>query len=1309
MTIAEPAYQSTRTLNRVVCSLALLLIIYASVFSWQFWDEDKTAQLHNLQHIAVLGEEAIDTYFTQLENSMHVLICDIIGMDDRIDINHAFSLVKKFKESRTELDNITFIRADGQILFTAKDPPSPTLPTLAQEPSFLKFLSEQQQCRSLCIGQPLVSFDSNEWIIPIQYSINDKEGKPIYVISASLPTGMLQNYWKHAPFTKKVALGLIRDDGFLVSRHPIPDKLEMHKIYGIPRTGALITYLRQQNFPVQAYVEGTTDLGGPNNLVSFHRLEHFPITLFIAMPISEIRADWWKNVKIPYILTAALLIGGFFIYRLTLRQERNREIERWNASQAQKDLNTFLDGVIENSPISMWISDDKGTLIRANQVLRDRLRVSNDEVIGKYNIFRDEQFEDQGMMPLIREVFEKGNTVRFTAEYDTSLIQDIALKYSTHATIDVTISAVLDSEGNVVNTIFQYLNISAQKQAEAELADSKAFNLAILNAVPVEIAVLDAEGIIISVNEAWRRFALENALEPGKPVSNTEVGDNYLMVCRRAANSGTAHSQVARKAEEGIKAVIDGRLTSFNMEYPCHSLLQKKWFSMQVTQIGSGAVVTHSDITAPMLAEDKLRKLSRAVQQNPVTIMITDLQGKIEFVNPVFTKLTGYTTEEAIGLNPKILTSGQTPPETYAELWSTITVGKMWEGEFHNKSKDGRLFWEHAVISPLLDENGTATHYLAVKEDITEKKSIMEQLSIAKEQADAANRAKSDFLANMSHEIRTPMNGIIGMTGLLLDTNLDHEQRHYADIVRSSGESLLCLINDILDFSKIEAKKLDLETLDFDLFNLLDDFVVTLAVRAHEKGLELLCAVDLDIPTRLQGDPGRLRQILINLVGNAIKFTQHGEIVVCVQLIENNEDDAILRFAVQDTGIGIPKEYLGLIFSDFTQADASIARQYGGTGLGLAISKQLSELMGGEVGVESEVGQGSEFWFTARLKKQPDGGQVETLPPPDFSNVRALIVDDNATNRQILVTQLTSWGMRPAEVPDGTAALEALLQAQEAGDPFRITIIDMHMPGMNGETLGLAVKADVYIADTHMVMLTSMGIKSDFCRLKEIGFDAYLNKPTRRHELKNALSQALSGRGLDQPQSIKTHHSAQDIIKLFAGSKARILLAEDNITNQQVAIGILNKLGLRTDAVANGAEAVTAVKTLPYDLVLMDVQMPVMDGLEATNRIRNYELEITNKAKTGDSPSPFVICNSSFQIPIIAMTAHAMQGDRERFLAAGMTDYISKPVSPQELVDRLEKWLPKIKDEGESIKNEREPGMTHEVKPIVRHIRRERS
>ena len=390
---------------------------------------------------------------------------------------------------------------------------------------------------------------------------------------------------------------------------------------------------------------------------------------------------------------------------------------------------------------------------------------------------------------------------------------------------------------------------------------------------------------------------------------------------------------------------------------------------------------------------------------------------------------------------------------------------------------------------------------------------------------------------------------------------------------------------------------------------------------------------------------------------------------------------------MQDTGIGIPKENIGLIFSDFTQADASITRQYGGTGLGLAISKQLSELMGGEVGVESEVGKGSEFWFTARLRKQPDGGQVETLSPSDLSNnlsnVKALIVDDNATNREILLAQLTSWGMLPAVAPNGPAALETFLKAQDEGSPFQIAIIDMQMPGMNGETLGLTVKSDARLSDTHLVMLTSMGIKTDFRRLREIGFDAYLNKPVLRKELKTALSQVLAKGGAAQSQSVEPHDSTHDIVGLFAGSKARILLAEDNIVNQQVALGILNKLGLRADVVANGAEVIKSMEILPYDLILMDVQMPVMNGVEATRLIREIEEKRVVLSADGNM-SQSVKSN----VPIIAMTAYAIQGDREQFLAAGMNDYVSKPVSPQELAERLRKWLPKNKDEGECIQNE---------------------
>ncbi len=667
------------------------------------------------------------------------------------------------------------------------------------------------------------------------------------------------------------------------------------------------------------------------------------------------------------------------------------------------------------------------------------------------------------------------------------------------------------------------------------------------------------------------------------------------------------------------------------------------------------------DITEQKNTMNDLHKLSQAIRQSSSTVVITDADGKIEYVNPQFEKITGYSADEALGQNPKILKSGVHTPEFYSNMWTTLNSGQEWIGDVCNRKKNGELYWERASIAPVLNEQGKATHYVAVKDDITKRKQMEKELVEARDSAEAASVAKSEFLANMSHEIRTPMNGVIGMTGLLLDTELNEEQRRYADTIRSSGETLLALINDILDFSKIEAGKLELENLDFDLRSMLDDFAAALALRAHEKGLEFICATAPDLPTYLCGDPGRLRQILTNLAGNAVKFTSKGEISVTASLVSENESEVLVRFSVKDTGIGIPADKQSKLFQKFSQADASTTRKYGGTGLGLAISKQLAEIMGGEVGINSEDGHGSEFWFTARLGKQIDQHPVSFQS--DISGAHVLVVDDNATNREIFRTQLKSRGVRVEECSSGPAALAALYNARDSKDTFQVAILDMQMPGMDGVALARAIKSDGTLNNTRLMLMTSLGgQRGDAKRMKDVGFAAYLSKPVRQSDLFNTLAVVLSGTPVDNStQPIITRH----IIREMRRGAVRILLAEDNITNQQVAKGILKKLGfLRVDLVADGAEAVSALEDLPYDLVLMDCHMPEMDGYEATRKIRNPASTVMNH-----------------NIPIIAMTANAMQGDREKCLEAGMNDYVSKPVSPKALADALEKWLPKDPDE----------------------------
>jgi two-component system, sensor histidine kinase and response regulator len=775
---------------------------------------------------------------------------------------------------------------------------------------------------------------------------------------------------------------------------------------------------------------------------------------------------------------------------------------------------------------------------------------------------------------------------------------------------------------------------------------------AALDSAGAGILVVDGCGRIVASN---RRFA-EIWNIPESIVASRS--DSQALAC--ALGQLKSPESFLKKVEE-LYGNPEGD-SDDTLEFKDGRVIRRHSEPLRVGGRSIGRIWEFWDVSEQVRVEEALAQertlLHTLAESLPDYIYAKDTESRFLLVNTAGARMIGSISPAEV--------LGKTDADFYpAELASRYMADerRVWEtGEsLINREEPcvdavtGAAKWLLTTKVPFRDASGKIRGLVGLGRDITAGKIAAEQLRAAKDEAEAASRAKSEFLANMSHEIRTPMNGILGMIGLALDSDLTPEQREYLGMARVSAESLLAVLNDILDLSKIEAGKLELESIDFDLRDNLETAVKTFAIPAHQKGLELTCDIHPDVPARVSGDPTRLREVVMNLVGNGIKFTESGEVVLEAGVDQTGSADegvVALRFAVRDSGIGIPREKQKLVFQAFAQADGSTTRKHGGTGLGLTISARLVELMGGRMWLDSEAGHGSQFHFTAQFGKAWSETQDEDVEEAHLGGFRVLVVDDHATNRRVFLETLRRWEMAPEAVGSGSEALTCLQQAYDLGTPFRLVLADVNMPDTDGFALVEQIRQSRDFAGVAVIMATSATLGEDVERCRHLGIAAHLTKPVRQSDLRAAILVALGRGPSDQPCARLLERSQRERRRGLC-----ILLAEDNLVNQKLATRLLEKAGHMVVVAANGRQALEALESANFDLVLMDVQMPEMDGLDAAAAIRERERRTLE------------------HLPIIAMTAHAMKGDRERCLAAGMDGYIAKPIRPGDLCQAIEQFV----------------------------------
>ena len=915
---------------------------------------------------------------------------------------------------------------------------------------------------------------------------------------------------------------------------------------------------------------------------------------------------------------------------LTAETEKRRQVEA-----AQGRLAALLAG----TPNLVTIATADGRMIYANRSGRLMLGFSEAEDITRFT------FAD--LFPAeVQAVIEDPACPEFASGEVWKGQSTFVRQDGSELQVDLAVIPLRNAQGAVEYWGVVSRDITEQKRAETALQESEARIRATFDAAMDCIITIDQDGRIIEFNRAAEKtFGYTHDEVMGTVLDELLYPMSSQERCRDNLERYSLHR------EEG--SLLGKRVEVNTRRKNGEEFIAE--MAMQPVKLDGSIVFTVflRNVTKRRQAEEKLdqeRYLLHTLMENlPDSIYFKNLESRFMRVSRGLAQKFGMDEpSQAVGKTDFDFFTEEHARRAWNDEQRLMSTGEPVLGQEEMETwPDGHHTWASSTKLPLRDKDGHVVGTFGISRDITSQKRAEEALRIAKEAAEAASRAKSDFLANMSHEIRTPMNAVIGMTELVLDTQLTHDQRDYLRMVLESADSLLMIINDVLDFSKIEAGKLDLEEILFDLHESVGDTMKSLAVRAHKKGLELTHDVPADVPVGVVGDPNRLRQIIVNLVGNAIKFTDKGEVVLSVHTESQTDNEVVLHFAVSDTGIGIPPEKQHDIFKAFEQADTSTTRRFGGTGLGLTISCRLVELMGGKLWVESEPGKGSTFHFTAGFERssEPVAESPTRSERASLIGLRVLVVDDNATNRRILEEILLNWKMEPTVVASAPAAMKAMQAASDADTPFALVLTDGNMPDVDGFDLVRQIKQANLLKGAIIMMLSSADRSGDIARCEKIGIAAYLTKPIKQSELYDAIAAAI---GLSR--------SATDVVvpdRYHDIRPMRILLAEDSLVNQKLGMGLLEKQGHTVVIANNGREAVAAVEAQEFDVVLMDVQMPEMDGLEATVLIRERE-KATNR-----------------HVPIVAMTAHAMKGDRERGLSAGMDGYLVKPIRARQVYDAL--------------------------------------